>query len=417
MKANSAQKNIPDGWRSVRIRDVAFLNKKSLGNETPENFKFKYIDLSSVDNGVIKLPLEYVRYGESPSRARRVFKKGDILMATVRPNLLGHCIVNFDAHEYIGSTGFAVIENKKDQLNNYFLFSYLFSKKLRDHLNNMLVGSSYPAINSLEVANLKVDLPPLPEQNRIVAVLETWDRAIEKLARKIEVKKNIKMGLMQELLTGKTRLPGFKGVWEKVELEKVMLSFTTGLNPRDNFLLGTGNNFYVTIKNISQGRLDFSSCERIDDRALGLINKRSGLNVGDIIMASIGNVGDAFLVGDKPKNWDINESVFCLKPNPKIVYSQFVYYIITSQAAQKYFSNNITGSSFRSIKMKELRAMPINLIPLDEQRKIVDILLTIDRELSILERKLGNFQDQKKYLLNNLITGAIRTPEKMKIHS
>lgn len=163
MKNNQPQKNIINGWKNVKIKDVAFINKKSLGYDTPDDFRFKYIDLSAVDNKRINFPTELIRYCEAPSRARRIAEKGDLIMATVRPNLLGYCIADFNTNELIFSTGFAIIESKKDLLNNYFLFSFLFSKKFQDQLSNLLVGSSYPAVNSSDIANLNFDLPPITE--------------------------------------------------------------------------------------------------------------------------------------------------------------------------------------------------------------------------------------------------------------
>jgi type I restriction enzyme S subunit len=128
-------------------------------------------------------------------------------------------------------------------------------------------------------------------------------------------------------------------------------------------------------------------------------------------MSSIGNVGECYFLGEDPKGWDINESVFCLKPNVEKINPKFIYYIITSQETKKYFENNITGSSFRSIKMKELKKMPLLIPDLDEQQLIVDILMTADEEIEILEKQREIVKNQKKYLLNNLITGQIRLPE------
>ncbi len=301
------------------------------------------------------------------------------------------------------------ILKSKNEVNIRFIYGWMQSHPyiVGEHKRNYLSEYQYR----------DVYLPSLSEQNRIVAVLETWDKAIEKLSKKIKIKKQIKKSLMQNLLTGKKRLKGFNNKWKRVMLDDVMSSFSTGLNPRDNFKLGFGNNYYVTIKNISNGFLDFSSAETIDDLALKLINKRSKLSKNDIIMSSIGNVGESYLLIEDPKGWDINESVFCLKPNTKIIDPKFLYFIIINSETRKYFESNITGSSFKSIKMKELKRMPLCIPEILEQKEISKILIIADNEIQETTKKLEIIKDQKKYLLNNLITGTIRTPENLKIKS
>ena len=338
--------------------------------------------------------------------------EGDVLF-THKGSVGGTAIVPSINTEYIMLTPqvtYYRVKNK-ERLNNHFIFYYFQSSKFQAYVKSVSGGGTRAYIGITAQLSLPFILPPLNEQNRIVSVLETWDKAIEKLSKKIEVKKQIKKGLMQGLLTGKKRLKGFSDKWKDVILDDVMNSFSTGLNPRDNFKLGFGKNYYVTIKNISNGHLDFSNAEMVDDIALKLINKRSKLSKNDIIMSSIGNVGESYLLQEDPKGWDINESVFCLKPNVKIINPKFLYFTIISSETKKYFENNITGSSFRSIKMKELKNMPITIPEINEQNAVAEILTTAEDEIQELEKKLQIIKEQKKYLLNNLITGTIRTPE------
>ena len=114
---------------------------------------------------------------------------------------------------------------------------------------NYATGSGVPTLNRNEVHQYVLHMPPLPEQRRIAAALGDMDKLIDNLSKRIEKKKAIKQGAMQELLTGKKRLPGFEGEWEKVKFKDIVPSITTGLNPRANFMLNNGGvNYYVTIK-------------------------------------------------------------------------------------------------------------------------------------------------------------------------
>lgn len=97
---------IPEEWTISDLGNVAKINCASLDEQTDPDYRFYYIDLSSVKEGAIELPQENTRFSEAPCRARRVVKNGDVLLATVRPNLRGFGYIDFDAVDLICSTGF-----------------------------------------------------------------------------------------------------------------------------------------------------------------------------------------------------------------------------------------------------------------------------------------------------------------------
>jgi len=196
-------------WKSVRLGDVASVNDKALGQNTEDNYDFYYIDLSCIKEGTITLPSNKIKFKNAPSRARRIFKRNDVLMATVRPNLLGHCYVDFDSEDKICSTGFAVVSGQQGMLDNRFFYAHLFGDKLNTDIQNLLTGSSYPSINSTDVENLSFDLPPLDEQQAIAQVLSAADDEIEALEKKLALWKDQKNFLLNNLVTGTMRLPQF----------------------------------------------------------------------------------------------------------------------------------------------------------------------------------------------------------------
>lgn len=91
--------------------------------------------------------------------------------------------------------------------------------------------------------------------------------------------------------------------------DEIVLFARTGLNPRTNFKLGNGTNKYITIKNIHNNQLVIdNNTDLVDDEAIKLIHKRSQIKKGDILFASIGRMGDMYIIPDEPIGWDINES-------------------------------------------------------------------------------------------------------------
>ncbi|MDE1333962.1 restriction endonuclease subunit S [Vibrio aestuarianus] len=192
-------------WERHSLSDLVYVDRKSLGKKTPDNFKFKYISLSNVDFGVISKELEVHEFSAAPSRARRVLQDGDILMSTVRPNLKGFAKVTSCYADCIASTGFAVLTPKKKVSGDY-IYQYIFSAHVTGQIDSLVVGSNYPAINSSDVSGLKVYCPAFEEQQKIASVLTAADKEIELLEAKLAHLKQEKKALMQQLLTGKRRV-------------------------------------------------------------------------------------------------------------------------------------------------------------------------------------------------------------------
>jgi type I restriction enzyme S subunit len=108
------------------------------------------------------------------------------------------------------STGFAVISCNTGQLDSQFLYAYLFSEKLNTDIQNLLAGSSYPAINASDVTGLAIALPPIREQQAIATILSAADVEIAALERKLTALKDQKRFLLNTLVTGSLRLPEFR---------------------------------------------------------------------------------------------------------------------------------------------------------------------------------------------------------------
>ncbi len=192
-------------WERYSLKELADIDKHSLGKNTPKDFRFEYISLSDVDVGTINKNLEWHVFSTAPSRARRIVKENDILLSTVRPNLKGFACVKTEHSMCVASTGFAVLTPKKN-ISNGYLYQYLFSAHITGQINSLVVGSNYPAINSSDVAGLKIYCPCYEEQQKIAQVLTTADNEISTLETQLTHLQQEKKALMQQLLTGKRRV-------------------------------------------------------------------------------------------------------------------------------------------------------------------------------------------------------------------
>ena len=174
--------------------------------------------------------------------------------------------------------------------------------------------------------------------------------------------------------------------WDVRPLSHVISSINTGLNPRDNFILGNGDIQYLTVKNLTtSGTIDFSGCDTVDEQAREIIHKRSDVSVGDILFASIAPLGRCYLIQNPPEKWDINESVFSIRRNSSRVTSEFLYMYFMSDTFIKAATSSSTGSIFKGIRINTLLDIAAVIPPKD----IVTAFTTQVKTLLALKEQKG----------------------------
>ena len=193
-------------WEELEIGDVAQINQELLSEKANPEEEYFYIDLSAVDQGHIDFPTIKQRFNQLPSRARRVLHKNDVIMATVRPNLMGFALCDFEPLDMICSTGFALISPRLASDAPY-IYQSLYTQGVLKQIQDLATGSNYPAINASEVARLRIGFPELPEERGKIGDMLTFCDSEVKLFQGTRSKLTAqKRGLMQQLLTGVVRV-------------------------------------------------------------------------------------------------------------------------------------------------------------------------------------------------------------------
>lgn len=385
---------IPSDWEVKHFKDIALIDKNSLNGQTDKDYEFDYISLSDVDSDDFKIETTRQIFGSAPSRARRIVKKGDILMSTVRPNLQGFSLIKEDVKNLIASTGFAVITPTK--CNNEYLFQYLFSIGIERQFYQLLVGSNYPAINSSDVRKLKLPLPPLPEQKAIANALSVMDTAINKTNLLIRKKQLRKKWLMQNLLTGKKRLKGFSGEWEEYHLGE-MFSERNERNTEGLPLLSIGQNgVYPQDESIKKdtSNADKSKYKKICPGDIGYNTMR--MWQGRSALSSLeGIVSPAYTIVKQKADAD----------------SLFFSYLFQTPKLINLFWRNSQGlvNDTLNCKFKDFAIVKTSLPPTkEEQTAIAKVLQTADKEIHLLTQKRDQLKEQKKWMMQVLLTGKKR---------
>lgn len=186
------------GWRRLPMAEIAEIDKLTLPSNTPGDFRFRYVSLADVDEGAITAHLEVVSYSNAPSRARRVVRPGDVLMATVRPNLRSYALASDEHRGCIASTGFALL-TCSDEVMPAYVHQYLFSDDIQQQINSLVAGSNYPAIGSSDVADLLLNVPDMATQERLVRALVMHDAQTTQLRKYVRILLNEKIAIEQRL--------------------------------------------------------------------------------------------------------------------------------------------------------------------------------------------------------------------------
>ena len=191
----------------------------------------------------------------------------------------------------------------------------------------------------------------------------------------------------------------------------VVIDSRTGLNPRKNFVLGGGDNYYITIKDIYNGKVNLTDkTDKVDDEAIQIIKRRSRIKAGDVLFVSIGRIGETAIVTNKDDSWDVNESVFVFTLNDKIITPEYFCTMFQSQGVKQYLSGNSSGSTFKSIKMNQLERMTFDLPPVTTQKSITTKLTAVRRIIDLRTSQLAELNNLVKARFVELFGDPISNP-------
>ena len=187
--------------------------------------------------------------------------------------------------------------------------------------------------------------------------------------------------------------------WHIIKFNDCIKQLNTGLNPRNNFSLGSGNIKYITAKNLTKfGTIDFSKCDFIDEEAKKIIHKRSDIRRGDILFSSRAPIGHCHLITEEPNFYDIGESIFSIRVNKEVILPEYLCLYLASDYFVKMASKHTTGSIIMEIRISDLMNTEIIIPPQEIQMNIAECLNKIDQKIEINKMINDNLQQQLKLL-------------------
>lgn len=411
--------------KTLPIKRVASINDRTLDENTDPGLAFSYIDIGAVGRGYLTGEPERTTFGEAPSRARRLVQDGDVIVSTVRTYLRAVLPIRGGAEDLVASTGFAVFTPR--QIDPGFLGWWVQSDPFVDEVVARSVGVSYPAINPLELGNLRVRIPPLAEQRPIADYLDAETARIDALIAKkqqlIHLLEEQLQASMTEIACGRNtdkqlRDSGVDWIgdipvrWTVARLNRIskLESGHTPARSKPELWVGADKP-WITLNDvgaIAGAEFIRSTTNLISTAGLAASSARM-LPASTVVLsrdATIGRVGimaESMATSQHFAAWVCSPEL-----DPRYLWMLLRY------AMQPFLASFDDGATLRTIGMPHVRKFAIPLPPLDEQRKLVraaEAKRTASHSATIaLTRQISLLTERRQALITAAVTGEFAVP-------
>lgn len=335
---------------------------------------------------------------EGAKKSRRV-SKGEIILS----NSMSYgkpCILNIDGYIH---DGWFVIRDYEQDFYKWYLIQLLVSDVVQRQYKRLAAGGVVANISSELVYSVKVNTPPLTEQQKIAKILSTWDKAIGKLEALIAAKQKLKKALMQQLLTGKKRFAGFEGEWKDITMRKMGKVISGGTPDTNNSEYWNGDILWMTPTDVTALKTRFISDTKRKITKDGVKNSSATvIPSGSLLVCTRATVG---LMSISTTDITTNQGFKTLTPSSKFDVN-FLYYLFGF--FRSIFIRYACGSTFFELSKKDFEKIVFCCPEIKEQQKIASVLSVADEEIETHQKQLATFKKQKKGLMQQLLTGKKR---------
>ncbi|EKK5435680.1 restriction endonuclease subunit S [Enterobacter hormaechei] len=374
--------HIPDGVPYIKSSDVrGTINPDNL-QKTSQTIHFKY--------------------------RRSAVHPGDIIFS-LRGNI-GECaIVPNSLPEANLTQGTARISVDDNQCNQFYYYQ-LTSESIRNRVNTLSKGSTFKEISLEALRKVVVLCPSIQEQKKIARILSTWDKAITITEQLLANSQQQKRSLMQKLLTGNKRLRGFSDNWKQYHLSDISKVIVSPVDKKS-----VAGEIPVELCNYTDVYYNHEITKNIKFmKATATSNEieKYTLKVDDVIITkdseTPGDIAIPALVSEELNGVVCGYHLAIVRPNKSAVSGAFLNYLFSMPKTRYYFFTLATGATRFGLSIGGINKAQFSLPTVDEQQKIAALLSTSDKEITVLEQKLSYLKQEKKALMQQLLTGRHR---------
>lgn len=401
---------VPNGWKCSPLKSLIDSNRKItygvLKPDTPEgsscalmirssDYTYGWISNDEIMPISCQLDKEYKRSRVST---------GDILLTVVGANIGTVATVPERLDGSNISRAVARISVDETKAHTAFVTCFLKSSEVQKFIYSSAVGGAQPVINLKELGLFKVPLPPLPEQKKIARILSTWDQAIETMDKLIENSKQQKKALMQQLLTGKKRLPGFSGEWKTIKLNK-LCNVRRGASPRPisdaKWFADEGRGWIrIADATASESRYLTETTQKLSP--LG-VEKSVSVDPGDLIMSICGTIGVPRILSIAAC---IHDGFVVFRDYADKLHLEFLCHYLNLFTL--HLANSGQPGTQKNLNTTIVGNLEVPLIAIEEQIAIANVLNKAEEHALSLQKEHDMLTVQKQALMQQLLTGKRR---------
>jgi type I restriction enzyme S subunit len=406
-------RDLPDEWKIEELVSVADkIRDGNYGPDYPSQEEFLPNGVpfltSTVIAGSNQIDFSKIKF-ISPEKHEQLTKvrlrTGDILFTNRGANVGSVAVVPKELDGGNIGPQLTQLRAKPNRVDSVYLFCYLQSWHFKKELARLDSGSAMNFFGTTTTGKFRVVVPPLPEQHKIAEILSTWDKAISATERLIAALQQRKKGLMQRLLTGQVRFPGFEGEWQNYKVNQVA-KLTAGGTPSTHVPQYWGGE----IRWMNSGDIHQKRVYEVENRITqsGLSNSSAKLlPINSVLVALAGQGKTRGTVAINKVELSTNQSVAAIIPKEDILYHEYVFYNLDSRYEE--LRKLSTGDGGRGgLNLGLLGSLRIKAPSIAEQKRIADVLELCDKEIKVHTTKLDALKQQKKGLMQRLLTGQVR---------
>lgn len=406
---------IPEDWEVQRLGDAvkvqggyAFDSKKFLSTG-----KYQIVKMSNLYSGKLDLDRSTSFLDNlSNQEMDYLLQHGDILITltgTVGKKDYGYtCLIDSETNLLLNQRVARLVADERSANNKYLYYQFKNKRILDQFFFSARGGTGNQAnVGTFDVEQIRIPLPPLPEQRRIATILSTWDAAIAKEQQLIDTLQTRHQGLMHQLLSGKRRLRGYRGTWSYYSLgaiAQLKVGKTPSRSKEAYWNEPNPDNIWISISDMTAPTLTNSKEKLSDVGALECRNNK--VPKGTLLMSFKLTLGKMAWAG---KDLYTNEAIVAIYPNRTIVLDQLLFYVLPIAVKRSDAGEAVKGKTLNQEHLQNLR---FKLPDIGEQTAIAFVLNSSEKEIQIHRRRLAALQGQKKGLMQILLTGKVRVKPK-----
>ncbi|MUK38339.1 restriction endonuclease subunit S [Aliivibrio fischeri] len=408
---------VPNGWKKSTAGSIAKVTSggtPSRKNDSYWNGDIPWVTTSEVKFGVIADTEQKITKQGLDNSSAKLFPKDTILMAMYGQGKTRGQVAKLGIEASTNQACAALLLNKEHDVEYYY--QYLMSQY--DNIRELANSGGQQNLSAGIIKDISVPVPPLPEQRKIAQILSTWDKAISTTEKLIDTSKQQKKALMQQLLTGKKRLvdpetgKAFEGEWEEERLSALSIkgkgNFTDGDWIESPYIADSGCRLIQT-GNIGVGCFKNKAKKYISEASFVEL-KCKEVKVNDLLICRLAEpAGRACVVPDIGERKMLTSvDVTIMRVDKTKSSPEYLSYFFSLDHTL-YTVTTLCGGSTRSrISRTNLGQIKILLPALNEQQKIASVLTAADKDIELLVAKLAHLKQEKKALMQQLLTGKRR---------